>query len=217
MIATVRSVTGSRRVARLRLVVLVAVLAALVGCGLQPDDLPRDIAEDQRGDLSEVGSVGEGSPVGGRRIFLVSADSTGSTAQLRSVPRDVGSSPTEVLTALLAGPTVTEQATRLRSAIPPGTLLVDVEFVSQGTLQIDLSSAIFDATGDSLIDAVAQVIYTSNEIEGVEQVLLRVDGQAQQWPRGDGALVNGPLTIYDYPGRAVTTQPDFPAVPTPAA
>jgi hypothetical protein len=201
-----------RRVAVACLFVLVAA-----GCGLQPDDLPRDIAEDQRGDLSEVGSVGEDSPVGGRRVFLVSADSTGSTALLRSVPRDVGSNPTEVLTALLAGPTVTEQATRLRSAIPQGTLLVDVEFVAQGTLQVDLSSAIFDATGDSLIDAVAQVVYTSNELDGVEQVVLRVDGQPQQWPRGDGALVNRPLTIYDYPGRAVTTQPDFPAVPTPAA
>jgi spore germination protein GerM len=200
-----------------RVVALALALLALAGCGLQPDDLPRDIAEDQRGDLSEVVSGGDDSPVGGRRIFLVSADSTGSTSLLRSVPRDVGSSPTEVLTALLAGPTITEQATRLRSAIPQGTFLVDVEFVAQGTLQVDLSSAIFDATGDSLIDAVAQVIYTANEIEGVDQVLLRVDGQPQQWPRGDGALVNGPLTIYDYPGRAVTTQPDFPAVPTPVA
>lgn len=217
MIVPLRPVTRSRPSAIVRLVALATVLLAGVGCGLQPDDLPRDIAEDQRGDLSEVGSVGDDSPVGGRRIFLVSADSTGSAALLRSVPRDVGASPTEVLTALLAGPTVTEQATRLRSAIPQGTLLVDVEFVSQGTLQVDLSSAIFDATGDSLIDAVAQVVYTANELEGVEQVLLRVDGQPQQWPRGDGALVNGPLTIYDYPGRAVTTQPDFPAVPTPAA
>lgn len=200
-----------------RALVLAVALVVLVGCGPQPDDLPRDIAEDQRGDLSEVGSVGADSPVGGRRIFLVSADTTGSTSLLRSVPRDVGSSPTEVLTALLAGPTVTEQATRLRSAIPQGTLLVDVEFVAQGTLRIDLSSAIFDATGDSLIDAVAQVIYTANELDGVDQVVLRVDGQPQQWPRGDGALVNRPLTIYDYPGRALTTQPDFPAVPTPAA
>jgi hypothetical protein len=216
VIATPGSGARAWSAASRRIVALVLALVALVGCGLQPDDLPRDIAEDQRGDLSDAGSVGDDSPVGGRRIFLVSADSTGSTSLLRSVPRDVGSSPTEVLTALLAGPTVTEQATRLRSAIPQGTLLVDVEFVSQGTLQIDLSSAIFDATGDSLIDAVAQVIYTANELDGVEQVLLRVDGQTQQWPRGDGALVNGPLTIYDYPGRAVTTQPDFPAVPTPA-
>ena len=197
---------------------LVAAAAVLVsGCGVRSEQTPRDIAEDERGDLSDVGSLDEATPVGGRRIFLVTADSTGTAVVLRSVPRDVGSSPTAVLTALLDGPTATEQTARLRTAIPPGTLLLGAQFVGQGTLAIDLSNAIFDATGDSLIDAVAQVVYTANEIDGVERVALRVDGESRQWPRGDGALVTGTLTVFDYPGRALSTQPDFPALPTPAA
>ena len=206
-----------RHAARLvRLAVAVAVLAVAAGCGVADEEIPRDIPPAQRGDLSDPSSAAGVSPAGGRRIFFVLADG-GQASVLRSVARDVGDSPAEVMTSLLSGPTAAEQASRLRTAIPEGTLLLGAQFVSQGTLQIDLSATIFDATGDALIDAVAQVVYTSNEIEGVDRVLLRVDGQEQRWPRGDGTLVSGPLTVFDYPGRVFTTQPDFPALPTPNA
>lgn len=196
---------------RPRRAIAVALAAwALAGCGIDIDEIPRDIAVDQRGDLSDAGSIDVTPPVGGRRIFLVTGDGTASL--LRSVPRDVGASPAEVLTALLSGPTANEQASGLRTAIPPGTLLLGVNFVAQGTLELNISRSIFEATGDELIDAVAQIVYTAHEIDTVDEVILRVDGEAQRWPRGDGSLDDGPLTIYDYPDRAFTTQPDFPGV-----
>ena len=50
------------------------------------------------------------------------------------------------------------------------------------------------------------------EIDGVERVSLAVDGALVEWPRGDGSLTSEPLTIFDYPGRAVSSQPDYPAI-----
>lgn len=185
-------------------------LSALAACGIDIDAAPRDVAVDQRRDLSDPGSGDQVPPVGGRRIFLVTGDASASL--LRSVPRDVGPSPAETLTALLGGPTASEQDAGFRTAIPPGTLLLGVNFIAQGSLEVDISRAIFEATGDELIDAVAQLVYTAHELDGVDEVVLRVDGAAQRWPRGDGSLDAGPLTIYDYPGRVFTTQPDFPTV-----
>lgn len=195
------------RVSRLALPLCVALLAS---CAIEIDATPRDVAIDQRGDLSDAGSLNVTPPVGGRRIFFITGDRNASL--LRSVPRDVGSSPEEILTALVSGPTSGEQDDGLRTAVPSGTLLLAVDFVARGSLEVNISRAIFDATGDDLINAVAQFVYTAHEIEGVESVVLKVDGAPQRWPRGDGSLDDGPLTIYDYPDRVFTTQPDFPGV-----
>ena len=71
------------------------------------------------------------------------------------------------------------------------------------------------ASGEDLIDALAQLVFTSSELDGVRQVRILVDGTGQLWPVGDGTLSSQPLTVYDYPGRVATAQPDYPAIPTP--
>ena len=48
----------------------------------------------------------------------------------------------------------------------------------------------------------------------MQQVRLRVDGENQGWPTGDGEVTDRPLTIYDYPEFLETSQPDFPALPS---
>ena len=48
---------------------------------------------------------------------------------------------------------------------------------------------------------------------GVDAVQLTVDGQRFPWPRGDGATTTGLLRSYDYPGYAVSSQPDYPVLP----
>ena len=84
-------------------------------------------------------------------------------------------------------------------------------------MRVDVSAEIFQATGDDLVSAVAQIVLSLAEIDGVERVSLVVDGAVVEWPRGDGSLTSEPLTIYDYPGRAVSSQPDYPAVIEPGA
>jgi hypothetical protein len=39
-----------------------------------------------------------------------------------------------------------------------------------------------------------------------------VNGQVNEWPKGDGSLTSQPLTAFDFPGRAISSQPAFPAI-----
>ena len=59
------------------------------------------------------------------------------------------------------------------------------------------------------------IVFTATEIQGVRAVRLRVDGQDQRWPKGDGETREGALTVYDFPGLVQSAQPPYPAVPSP--
>ncbi|MFM8846483.1 MAG: GerMN domain-containing protein [Actinomycetota bacterium] len=192
---------------------LVAVLvggATIVGCAVGPESSPRPIAGDPIADgASSVGPASESSGVG--RVYLQSSDASG-TASLVSVQRDSTLDPAVAVAALLDGPTEDEQGAGVRSAIPRDTRANSVRFTSSGTVQVDVNATIFDATGDDLVNAIAQIVLTLCEIQGVEQVNVTVDGQATEWPRGDGTLTARPLTAFDFPGRAVSSQPDYPSI-----
>ena len=41
---------------------------------------------------------------------------------------------------------------------------------------------------DSLVAAVSQIVYTLSQIDTIKGVQLKVDGEARQWPTGDGTL-----------------------------
>lgn len=194
---------------------LAACLGAvtLAACGVQTDEAPRDIADAQRGRLGTSTGSGGGAASGTERIYLVGPAASGEVPLLEPVARTAGS-PTELLEALLAGANSAELEQQFRSAIPAGTELNSVG-LQAGTLRIDLSTALQEASGDDLIDALAQLVFTAAELDGVRQVRVLVDGDPQLWPVGDGTLSGEPLTVYDYPGRVATAQPDYPAIPTP--
>jgi hypothetical protein len=44
---------------------------------------------------------------------------------------------------------------------------------------------------------------------------LRIEGEPGVWPLGNGELTQSPLTKYDYPGLVESSQPAFPAIPSP--
>lgn len=192
---------------------VVALALLLAGCGIEPDSAPRDITPDEQDGSGDVGGAdGDAQEGSGTRVYLIDAGAPGQAAVLRAVGRDVRPTPTEALLALLDGPSDGEQEQRLSTAIPEGTVLHSARFSPRPTLVVDLSERIFEATGDVLVDAVAQVVFTASELEDVERVELLVEGKRNEWPRGDGTLVGEPLTVFDFPGRAASTQPDFPAV-----
>ncbi len=203
--------------ARGRLSALVLAAAMTVSCGVQPDDQARVIGESDRRDLSSPAALDEGQPVGDTRIFLLASPQAGVRTLLRAVTRDVAPAPASALEALLAGPTGTEQTLQLRSAIPQGTQVLAAAFVAPGTVAADLSGELFEATGDELIDAIAQIVFTVTTLDRVVRVQILVEGEAKQLPRGDGQLVAGPLTVFDFPERLASSQPDYPAVPSPPA
>jgi len=194
---------------RLVLVVLVAVLAA--SCAIREDSVPRAIPLDQRGNFGDVatGDVAEGAS----RIYLLSPVGTDEQPRLRAVRREEAADAEELLTSLLLGANEGENALGLTSAIPD-ELVID-EATTVGTrLTIDINDALNELSDLGLRQALAQIVATASEVDQVQQVRLRVGGENQGWPTGDGEVTDRPLTIYDYPEFLESSQPDFPALPS---
>lgn len=205
-------VAESRRA--VRSVVAAAALAGAVagaGCAIQPDNAPRDIPSAERGQLDPVPPGPEAT--GQSRIYLVT-DGSGGDSELRTVLRDVEPlTPEAVLTTLIAGPNQGELDAGMTYAVPPSSTLHSAALAAT-TLNVDLSGEILELPGSSLRDAVAQIVFTGSELEGVRSVRIRVDGQSRDWPDGSGELQNRALTVYDYPGLAESAQPPYPPIPT---
>ncbi|MBM3827697.1 MAG: GerMN domain-containing protein [Actinobacteria bacterium] len=193
-----------------RLLAVGCAVATLGGCSLDAESTPRPIAQDPL----RVGTEGPGTDsrtTGVGRVFLQRSDATG-TSLLVAVQRDLNLDPTAAMRVLLEGPANDEQDSGLRTAIPRDTRLLSTRFVASGTVQVDITSSIFSVTGDDLVGAVAQIVLTLVDIEGIDRVSLVVDGETTEWPRGDGTLTSRPLTKFDFPGRALSSQPDYPAI-----
>jgi hypothetical protein len=192
------------------LVALVAVVCS--ACGVSPDDSPRDI--DQRVATPLVETPVAVEAIGAERIYLVAPDVPGLPDRLRAVARDTGDVPLAVVEAVLAGPSADEFDSGYRSILPPTVRVNSVTVRRSGVVTVDLSSEIRDVAGDVLSLGLAQLVYSVDLLPGVSAALVTVDGQVTDWPAGNGELVSGPLTVYDYPALVQSAQPPYPAIPT---
>ena len=187
---------------------LATIMLAMSGCGIQADSAPRDVPADEQ--IIAEGSSGTDA-AGAERIYLVAP---GENQLLRSVPRDA-TSRSDLMRILFLGPNDEESAAQFSSTIPSTTELLSAR--SQGTvLFVDVSAGLTELTGDGLTRALAQIVYTASEIDGVEAVQLTVDGDLISWPKGNLDASSNPLRTYDYPGYVQTAQPAYPAVPSGA-
>ena len=191
-----------------RLAALIVAGAAVTGCGVQPDAAPRDLPEEERTIAVDVGPSGSDAS-GASRIFLVAP---GEERLLRSVPRQAATR-TELIEVLLAGPNDDELTEQYSSYIPPSTELISPPRTQGQVLTINLSGGIAELSGQNLAQAVAQIVYTAAELDGIEAVQLRVDGEELSWPKANGETTSDPLRIYDYPNLVISAQPEFPTVP----
>jgi sporulation and spore germination protein len=196
------------RVRRLTVAALVVVVAS--ACSIQPDTAPREIPQGDRGLLDPVTPEG-GAAAGSTRVYLV-ADSAGES-RLRSVQRAVDATPSAALEELFKGANDQEDEAGLGTAIPEGLRLLSSRSVA-GTLQVDVSEEILDVPGPALILAVAEIVFTASELDGVREVRLKVNGESYPWPDGQGELQSRTLTVYDYPGLAESSQPAYPPIPS---
>lgn len=195
---------------RRRIVAVALAAVALASCGMRPDAAPRDLPEEER--TIAIGGEPSGSDASGaNRIYLVAP---GEERLLRSVPRQA-STRAELIEILLAGPNDDELAAQYSSFIPPTTELISARTQGQ-VLTINLSGGITELSGANLAQAVAQIVYTASELDGIEAVQLRVDDEELAWPKASGETTSDPLRIYDYPNLVVTAQPDFPPLPAQA-
>jgi len=188
---------------------MVVAIAVLGACGVQPDSAPRLVPEENRANLAGVSAGGEAA--GADRIYLVEP---GEARLLRSVARDA-ESPEDLIRILFRGPNEDELDQQYGSAIPPGLRLNDSRL--QGPfLYLDVSDELKQSGGTALVQALAQIVYTASELEGVQSVVITVNGDQVAWPKGNLESTLGPLRLYDYPGMVRTAQPAYPSVPSGA-
>ncbi len=198
---------------RRMLTLLVVTLTVMSGCSIQPDASPNDLPA-ERADVFGEPATGDVA-AGTNRIYLLAPTDPEAPQRLRAVQRDVPTAPAAVLASLFAGPNATERRdAQLDTAIPPDVTLIAARPVGQ-VLTVDLSDGFGELTPDGLRLAVAQIVSTATDIDGVESVQLRIDGEPRVWPLGNGELTDRPLTKYDYPGLVESSQPAFPAIPSP--
>jgi Sporulation and spore germination len=210
----VRSPSSARgRLARVGCLGLLVVAAT--SCSIEAEGSPRDIPNGDQGDLSADFDRLAGEATGSGRIYLLSPEVIGQPRTLQSVARDVGdNTPDDAMRALFEGPNTAELQALLRSAIPPGTRVLDVRR-NGSELIVNLSNELQQLTGEALIDGVAEIVLTGTEVTGVSSVSIEIDGVPQQWPAASGELQSEPLTRYDFPGLVLSSQPAFPSVPSP--
>lgn len=200
--------TWSTRWGRITGAAIVGALA-LAGCSIQPNDTPRDVPAAQRPQLAPAPEAGQA--IGAGRVFMVT-DLGEQT--LRAVPRDAESGQ-QIIEALIDGPNEGELNAGIQTAIPPELELnVPVRTVAS-TFTIDVSDELLNLSTAQLRVAIAQIVLTAGEIDGVRDVRILVDGVTRAWPDGRGTLTSAPLNVYDFPGFAETSQPHFPVVPSP--
>jgi spore germination protein GerM len=188
----------------------IVLLVLASGCTIQPDEAPRPIAADERGQfgLRPTGDEAAGS----NRIFLLTAATEDQPVRLRSVLRAVPNDPEAILQSLLAGENTEERQAQLSSNLPDELELISAR--ARGpVLTINLSDQFGELSSEALRFAVAQLVATGTEIDNIERVRLQIEGENQVWPVGNGENTEQLLTIYDYPGYLETSQPAYPAIP----
>jgi hypothetical protein len=189
------------------------VMLSLTACSIGSDQSPRDIDRLAAGDQIPPSPRGGAAAIGSGRIFLLAPDVPGLPTRLHAVARDVPDDAAEVMQALFDGPNTAESANQYRTALPTGIRLLSVGLRAGGVLSLDISDEIQALSGEVLIAAIAQLMYTASGLNGVKSVSITVDGAVTRWPAANGELQSAPLTVYDYPGWDTSSQPAYPGTP----
>jgi spore germination protein GerM len=124
---------------------------------------------------------------------------------VEAVIRDVAppATLTDILTALLDGPTRAESTAGLQSFLTGPTDVHATE--DAGIATVDFSINPFQIVGPDQTLAVAQVVYTATSQPGVTGVLFQIDGRPIEVPTAAGVQVPGPVTDATYAPQAPVT------------
>ncbi len=105
---------------------------------------------------------------------------------------------TMAMESLLEGPTASEAASGIGSAIPDDTTLLGVT-VENGIATVDLSAEYESGGGTlSMMMRLAQVVYTLTQFPTVQTVSFELDGQPVEVFSGEGIVLDEPVDRDDY-------------------
>lgn len=100
--------------------------------------------------------------------------------------------------ALVAGPTSSESAQGLSTAVPAGTLVLGLR-IDAGTAIVDLSREFESGGGSfSVIGRLAQVVYSLTEFSSVDRVQFRIDGRQVDVFSNEGLILSPTVTRADF-------------------
>ena len=143
------------------------------------------------------------------RVYFMQGDKIGVAHRTITATRQTA---TAAMTELLAGPTASDSAAGLTTAIPSGTLLLGIN-VAGGTATVDLTGTFASGGGSlSMFGRLAQVTYTLTQFPSVTGVVFHLDGKAVTVFSGEGIVLDHPATrsgfesvtppiLVEFPGR----------------
>ncbi len=102
-----------------------------------------------------------------------------------------------VIDALLAGPTSSETANGLTTALPPSVRIVSTVIVA-GVATINMNAAFGQISGSAETLAVGQLVLTATSQPDVTAVSFAINGLAIAVPTADGASTKVPVTASQY-------------------
>lgn len=187
-----------------RIATIVALLiVGLAGCGVPTDDEPRGIQPSQVPfDLLTPSTTQPATtvpvPTIPVTVFMLQGDKLAPVMRSIPAPATVGSA----LATLIQGPTDTEAAQGLRSAVSAQANVSGAQ-VTDSVATVDIAGDVFASTGaQDQIRALAQIVYTATSVPDVGSVQFRIDGSGAGIPRGDGSTTTGPVNRGDYAALA---------------
>jgi spore germination protein GerM len=189
---------------RSSIALITSVTVVVSACGVQGDASPRDLPDDEQ-ELNIADPV-DPDASGANRVYLIAP---GEERLLRSVQREATSA-FDLIQILLQGPTDSEVQEQYDTAIPSTTELLGTGTQGQ-VLTVNLTTDIDELDSQTLMHAVAQIVYTATELPTVEAVQIEIDGEPLSAPTPDGDTKSGPVRVYDYPTFVQSSQPAFPA------
>lgn len=184
--STLRSVVGW--------IAALTLSAAVTGCGVQPQSQPAPLPGHHR----LVGSAASPDPTttfdaGSTVIFLVRGNRLAEVWR----PATTTNGPGDLMAVLLRPVSRDEAAHGFRTAIPPTTHHLSVDFVS-GVAMVPVPDSFNHLRSTERVLAVAQLVYTLSEEPGVRGLQLTDGVKAIDTPTGSGALVARPVTRSDF-------------------
>ncbi len=188
------------------------LVSALVGCSAPIDGTPVALAPPTSGNRRTTERAATPTNQSSKVYFL--AASPGGVKHLAPSLR-LGRDPLTTLRFLFAGLDAGDRQRNLSTAIPAGSQ-VNKLTIGDGLAIVDLDNSIFKVRGEQQRQAIAQVVFTMLQFDGIRRVQILVLGEVKDWARDDGTTVNGPLTALDYVAYDPTNQPDYLSIPSPA-
>jgi spore germination protein GerM len=192
-------------------VATVVILGATAGCGIPTTGTPTAIAKaDVPFHLLDPVTPTTAAPVVRpdlavpETIYLVAPDQHLIAVTRDILTRDIQIPPTlsEILGALLEGPTEAESVFGLQSFLTGSTTQVKAT-VSGGIATVDFSSTDpVQVVGPDQSLAIAQVVFTATQQTGVTGVRFEIDGKPIDVPTAAGVQVPGPVDRASYQTQA---------------